>query len=57
MDEVQGVQVMNSQANMNENFPKEVVCKRLALLLLDSLAKIPMLTILHYDVDRLLRDK
>lgn len=57
MDEVQGVQVMNSQANMNENFPKEVVSKRLALLLLDSLAKIPMLTILHYDVDRLLRDK
>ena len=57
MDEVQGVQVMNSQANMNEDFPKEVVSKRLALLLLDSLAKIPMLTILHYDVDRLLRDK
>ena len=57
MDEVQGVQVMNSQANMNEYFPKEVVSKRLALLLLDSLAKIPMLTILHYDVDRLLRDK
>ena len=57
MDEVQGVQVMNSQANMNEHFPKEVVSKRLALLLLDSLAKIPMLTILHYDVDRLLRDK
>ena len=48
---------MNSQANMNEDFPKEVVSKRLALLLLDSLAKIPMLTILHYDVDRLLRDK
>ena len=57
MDEVQGVQVMNSQANMNEDFPKEVVSKRLALLLLDSLAKVPMLTILHYDVDRLLRDK
>ena len=57
MDEVQGVQVMNSQANMNEDFPKEVVSKRLALLLLDSLAKVPMLTVLHYDVDCLLRDK
>ena len=42
---------------MNENFPQEVVCERLAFLLLDRIREVTILTILHHNADGLLSNE
>ena len=51
MDDILGVQVVQTQAYMNEHLPDKVSGKWSSILLLYACAKITMLTILHDDVD------
>ena len=52
MYHVSCVQIMHTETNVDENFPKKVVSKGFAILLLDSCAKISMLTVFHDDAYR-----
>ena len=57
MDHVPRVQVVHTQANVNEHLPKKVVREELSLLLLDGSAEVAMLAVLHDYANGLLCDK
>ena len=57
MDHIFMVHVVHPEANMDEYFPEEVVSEWFAILFLDGVAEVTMLTILHANADGIpLRD-
>ena len=58
VNHISGVQVVHAEANVDEDFPEEVVGEGLAILLLDGVAEVAVLAVLHHDADRVaLRDE
>ena len=55
MDHVSRMQIVHSKANMDEDLPKEVVSEWFAILFLDSVAEIAVLTVLHHDANSIRR--
>ena len=51
MDDIMAVQIVYPKTYVNENFPDEVLNKKLSILLFDIAAQVTMLAILHHDVD------
>ena len=51
------VQVVDSEANMDEHFPQEVVSERLAILFLDRVEQVAVLTVLHDNADVCIHDE
>lgn len=45
------MKVMNSQTNMYEDFPNEVIREKFVVLLLNVALKIPIIAVLHDDID------
>ena len=44
------VQIMNTQADMDEDLPNEIIYELLTILFFDVSREVSMLTVLHYDV-------
>ena len=57
MDHVLMVQVVDSEANMDEYFPEEVVGERFAILFLDRVEQVTVLTVLHDNADVCIHDE
>jgi len=57
MDDIMAVQILYPKTYVNENFPDEVLYKKLPILLFDIAAQVAMLAILHHDVDLSVYDK
>ena len=51
------VQILYPKTYVNENFPDEVLYKKLSILLFDIAAQVTMLAILHHDVDLCINDE
>ena len=51
MYDVSRVQVVDTQADLNEALPNEVVVEGLLVLPFDKALEVPVLAVLHYDVN------
>ena len=57
MNYVPSMQVVHTQANMDKDFPQEIVREELPFLLFDGRTEVSMLAMLHYNTNGLLSDK
>ena len=51
MDDISGVQIVDSKTYVDEHLPDEVGRKWAAILFLDASAQVAVLAVLHDDVD------